>query len=85
VGELVRRLAAIQPAVHHRVLRDAGPVDVRLDAQRQAVPPPARAAAGSRRLGRAGGVDDPASRLRTGEAPKTDEVLARVAGTSWPG
>jgi DNA-binding transcriptional ArsR family regulator len=37
VGELVRRLAMSQPAVskHLRVLRDAGLVDVRTDAQRR--------------------------------------------------
>jgi DNA-binding transcriptional ArsR family regulator len=37
VGELVRLLAASQPAVskHLRVLRDAGLVEVRVDAQRR--------------------------------------------------
>jgi DNA-binding transcriptional ArsR family regulator len=37
VGDLVRLLAASQPAVskHLRVLRDAGLVDVRIDAQRR--------------------------------------------------
>jgi DNA-binding transcriptional ArsR family regulator len=37
VGDLVRLLAASQPAVskHLRVLRDAGLVDVRVDAQRR--------------------------------------------------
>ena len=37
VGDLVRRLAVSQPAVskHLRVLREAGLVDVRVDAQRR--------------------------------------------------
>ena len=50
VGELVRLLAASQPSVskHLRVLRDAGLVDVRVDAQRRLYrvrPEPLRAVA----------------------------------------
>ena len=52
VGELVERLQLSQPGVskHLRVLREAGLVEVRRDAQRRAVSRPHRAAGGDRRL-----------------------------------
>ena len=90
VGDLVEALSVSQPAVskHLRVLRQAGLVEFRTDAQRRTTGPQRRAAA---RHGRVAGalssvVDVAPGRARTSPADRPRRPRARPGQltTPWP-